>query len=574
MSPAASNPGVPGFRITAGGSPVDADVLSAIDEIVVDGRLSVPDRLTLRLLDDDETVIAADTFAAGTAITVTLGAADEVAQGPVFDGQVTTLAADYRQGNIVLTVLALDRGCLLQRAPVTATYQSMSYGEIASKLATSVGLQAGTIESGLSLAFVQQSNETPWEFLWRLARDVDYEVKVTGRQLHFRPAGGPASGQPLALEFGEELWTFSPRVSAVQQVDSVEVRGWDPVAAQAISASASPGATQSTPGMTRASVAGALGSGTAAIVDHPFVNQAQATTVAKSVATQIANAFVEGEGLADGNPKLRAGGRITIKGIAAPFAGTYALSGVRHVLRSSTGYTTEFFISGREDRSLFGLAGGAPAGREGWGRRVVVGVVTNNDDPERNGRVRVRYPALDDSHEGWWARVVAPGAGASRGLLTLPEAGDEVLIVFEHENEGHPYVLGSVYNGQALPGDLSTTDGSFGLFSDKQLVVKAKDNISFNTEKDLTLDATGDAKLTTQKTGEISAASGLTAKSDQSLTLKAQTNGELIAQTGLKLDGGTQVEIGAQGQVTIKAASIQLQASGVVQISAAQVLLG
>jgi len=486
----------------------------------------------------------------------------------------TTLAPDFDQGTTVLTVLALDRGFKLQRKPATKTYQSMSFGDIASQLASSAGLTAGTIESGLSLPFVQQSNETPWDFLWRLARDVDYEVKVNGTKLNFRPAGSSADGDPVTLALGDELLSFSPRVTGVQQVDSVEVRGWDPSGATAIVASASPGDTQSKPGMTRASVASSLGAGAASVVDHPVVDQAHANTVAASLAAQIANAYVEGEGVADGNPLLKAGGRVTIKEVPAPFAGTYAISGVRHLLRSTVSYVTEFFISGREDRSLLGLAGSPSAARGGWGRRTVVGVVTNNNDPDKNGRVRVRYPTLDDSHEGWWARVVTPGAGASRGLLTLPLVGDEVLVVFEHEDERHPYVLGSVYNGTAVPGELSTIDGSFGLFSDKQLIVTAKDKVSFTSDKEMTLTAKGDAKVTADGAGELSSKGALTLKSDQAVSLKGGTTVELAAQTSMKINGGAQLEVSASGQVTIKAPSIQLQASGVVQISGAQVMLG
>ena len=37
----------------------------------------------------------------------------------------------------------------------------------------------------------------------------------------------------------------------------------------------------------------------------------------------------------------------------------------------------------------------------------MVGIVTNNEDPEKLGRVRVKYPALDDQNEGAWARIAA-----------------------------------------------------------------------------------------------------------------------------------------------------------------------
>ena len=95
----------------------------------------------------------------------------------------------------------------------------MSSDDIASKVADRAGLDAGDIQgSGDVHDFVQQNNETDWEFLWRLARRIDYEVSVEDGALNFRPAGGPG-GDPVPLRWGDDLWTFRPRVTGVQQVD-------------------------------------------------------------------------------------------------------------------------------------------------------------------------------------------------------------------------------------------------------------------------------------------------------------------------------------------------------------------
>lgn len=82
---------------------------------------------------------------------------------------------------------------------------------------------------------------------------------------------------------------------------------------------------------------------------------------------------------------------------------------------------------------------------------VVVGIVTNNDDPEHLGRVRVRFPWLSADHESWWARTATPMAGAGRGIQFPPEVDDEVLIAFEHGNVDRPYVLGAMWNGADAP---------------------------------------------------------------------------------------------------------------------------
>lgn len=92
---------------------------------------------------------------------------------------------------------------------------------------------------------------------------------------------------------------------------------------------------------------------------------------------------------------------------------------------------------------------GAPAANRIYG--VVVGIVTNNDDRDGLGRVRVRFPWLSESDESFWARVAAPMAGPDRGAYFLPEVDDEVLVAFEHGDVRFPYVLGALWNGQDAP---------------------------------------------------------------------------------------------------------------------------
>lgn len=82
---------------------------------------------------------------------------------------------------------------------------------------------------------------------------------------------------------------------------------------------------------------------------------------------------------------------------------------------------------------------------------VVVGIVTNNGDPDGLGRVRVRFPWLSADHESNWARIVAPMAGDDRGFYALPRPGDEVLVAFEQGSVEYPYVLGALWNGKDKP---------------------------------------------------------------------------------------------------------------------------
>ena len=82
---------------------------------------------------------------------------------------------------------------------------------------------------------------------------------------------------------------------------------------------------------------------------------------------------------------------------------------------------------------------------------VAIGLVTNVNDPEKNGRIKVRFPWLDDQHETDWIRIATMMAGNCRGSLFMPKVNDEVLVAFDHGDVRFPYVIGFLWNGQDQP---------------------------------------------------------------------------------------------------------------------------
>ena len=76
---------------------------------------------------------------------------------------------------------------------------------------------------------------------------------------------------------------------------------------------------------------------------------------------------------------------------------------------------------------------------------ILVGIVTDLDDPDNLGRVRVRFPYLGDQLS-YWAKISSPMAGKSRGFFFRPEKEDELLIAFEMGDPRRPYVLGALWS--------------------------------------------------------------------------------------------------------------------------------
>ncbi|HEX4164399.1 MAG TPA: phage baseplate assembly protein V [Bryobacteraceae bacterium] len=75
---------------------------------------------------------------------------------------------------------------------------------------------------------------------------------------------------------------------------------------------------------------------------------------------------------------------------------------------------------------------------------VVVARVVDNNDPEHMSRLKVQYIWADEPTD--WIRIVSPNAGSDRGILFLPEVGDEVLVAFEDGDPNYALVIGSLWN--------------------------------------------------------------------------------------------------------------------------------
>lgn len=188
---------------------------------------------------------------------------------------------------------------------------------------------------------------------------------------------------------------------------------------------------------------------------------------------------------------------------------------------------------------------------------VVVAVVTNNEDPDGLGRVKVSFPWLSTEDESQWARVAAPMAGKDRGAYFLPEVDDEVLVAFEHGEVSHPYVVGALWNSkQAVyqkgngPNDLRTWKSRSGHFLEFDDSGSAKVTLKTTAGHILTLDDSG--KKIECKT------------SDGANYLKMDEGGSKITMETTSGD----MLIKAANTIDIEATTINVKSSGATKMEA------
>ena len=540
------------------GAPLQQAALWNLMELKLEQNLMLPDAFTLRLADPELAFVDSTSYEIGKEVKLSFCSADGRRLIKVFDGEITALEPEFTQEGIILTIRGYDRSHRLNRVRKADTFQQMAASDIASKIASANGLSAKATATGVKPKFTQQNNETDWEFLWRLASMYDYEVVVDGKTLHFRPAGG-ANAPTVQLDWAESrpmLISLRPRVTGVQQVKEVKVRGWDPTQKKEIVSTAAVDDIGSTIGIKRSKVVNAFGGGTLTVADAPVTTLEEAAKLAKAFASQLAHAFIEADGTCEGDPRIVPGAKLTIAGIGTRFAGDYVVSKATHVYKGGSGYFSKFVVAGRSPRSLLDLLTGGKRSR--WSDSLVIGIVTNNKDPDKLGRVRVKYPGLDDNVEGWWARIAAVGSGKERGQLMTPLANDEVLIGFEGGDAHKPYVLGTLWNGKDKPGELVHEDGSYHLKSDKQILMAAKENVTIKTDKDMTVEVKGAANEKVEKSQDVKVTQSFTLDAGTELTLKC---------------GQATIKLSKSGQIEIKGVMVTVQGSGPLTLKGATVAI-
>jgi uncharacterized protein involved in type VI secretion and phage assembly len=262
---------------------------------------------------------------------------------------------------------------------------------------------------------------------------------------------------------------------------------------------------------------------------------------------------------------------VKVSGVGNKFSGTYRVQSSNHVLSGGSTYQTEF--SSTAIQTLTGVM--AASRPPEFGSQLVVGIVTNNQDPDKMGRVRVKYPALGDEHEGWWARVVTPSAGNERGLMMLPVVDEEVLVGFEHDDTTRPYVIGSLFNGKDKPGDELTIDqdGSYVMRSDKKMIMRSKEEFKLSSDGDMTLEIKGAATWKFSKDRKDDISQNLEFKAGSSITGEASMNLSLKAGAQLTIKGA-QISIESSGPLQLKGNPVDINGGSMVNISGAMINLG
>jgi phage protein D/phage baseplate assembly protein gpV len=594
------------FRLQINGANPPPALVQAISKIVVDERLHAPTMVEVHLFLEPSNPRWVDdaTIAEGKELEVFVGPSSS--ELSICVAKVTAIEVELDDQMPMAIIRGFDLSFALHRDVKSRSFLDQTDSDIATKIAGEAPGLSPKVDSTTEVhPYVFQHAQSNYEFLRDRARRIGYELRVSGRDLNFKKP--EPAGSPVTLNWGSTLKRFSPRLSVAEQVDKVEVRGWDALKKEVIVSTADNGNGVPKVGETRKGNELAKETwGTAShVIPHaPVINANEATSVAQAVLDDLASSYIQAIGEASGDPRIRVGTTVKVEGAGKRFSGDYYLTAVRHTIDKASGHLVTFSASTREPDALATVL--QKFDSEPKAPHVYVGIVTNIDDPEKLGRVKVKLPALFAEDESYWARLLTPMAGAERGFLTIPEVNDEVLIAFENGDPTRPYVLGGLWS-QVDPLPKGTADihdgnvvnqrlwrsrtGHLFIFDDTdgkesiQIIDKTEKNHIIITSSDNKLDIVLDGDIeVTSKTGKISvkaekditiessngkvALKGVTTEFEakQSAKMKSGTNFDVESGTSFAAKAGTSAEVNGTASVKIAGATVDVQGQAATNI--------
>lgn len=602
-----------------------------LEEVVVDQNYFLPTEFTI-LLHDKRGPIPNTFLYTDNALAITLGTSVKITFGhttgststlktnTLVEGEVTSIEPIYDGADVYLRIRGYDKGHRLTHGKATRTYGDgnpiglgVGDADIVKKIASEAGLTAKVDALSLLMVkykYVMQYNQNDWDFLWARANMLGYQVYVEGNNLHFCPASSSRTKtDPTKLEFGGNLVRFEPRVAAMGQVTKTDAYGWDPKQKKNVSSSTMIDITLSgTKNLANTIPANAQmktaysSKAVDTVIEPNATSTPQAKAYADAAFSRASTSFVQAYGeLDEGDPFLVAGSTVVINGLGLRFTGKYYVTEAHHVFRHGAHRTT-FSVTGNVSNTFRSLILG-PENEHQINRigGVVTGVVTSNNDPERLGRVQVKYPWLPKMNNSelssCWARLAFVGGGANRGIVFLPEVNDEVLLAFENGDMSSPFVIGVLYNGKDKPpkGIGELIDAGTKKVNERVIVSRSGHKIVFDdssgkekitiqdktgknkieidstknefkiiSEGKLDLQSKGDLTLTTDGKLTLKSKQDFAASTDAGMSLKATKAVDINATQSVSIKGNQSVEVSGNQKVDLKSgpAGLTLQASG------------
>ncbi|MDX1654725.1 MAG: contractile injection system protein, VgrG/Pvc8 family [Candidatus Competibacteraceae bacterium] len=284
-------------------------------------------------------------FDFGHSLKVTMGQGS--AQAQIFHGRITALEGRYpAQRTPELLVLAEDRLQDLRMTRRSRTFEETTDREVIETIAGEHDLEVEIDADGPDYPLLAQLNQSDLAFLRERARAMDAELWLEDDTLHVQARARRRSSE-VTLTYGQGLREFQVSADLAQQRTALTVSGWaidskEAIAEQADEAAIQPELSGGDSGSQL--LEGAFGARVERIVHRVPLSPPEARALAEAHYRHMARRFVCGQGVAQGDGRIRVGSRLRLKGLGGLFDGPYYVCQVRHTFDAQDGFCTRFQV--------------------------------------------------------------------------------------------------------------------------------------------------------------------------------------------------------------------------------------
>jgi phage protein D len=439
----------PDFEVKIEGLTMQADVTAAVIDLAYESSLDTADMFTLRLNNAGLRFSDSALFDVGKNVEIYMGYAGDLQ--PMMLGEIAAVSPEFPEsGAATLTVTGYDKSYRMRHNRKFRTFSNSIPSLVAAQIAAENLLIPMVDPASMPFESMTQ-HSSDMEFLQELADSTFFDVYVYWDRLYFqlpRP-----QTEAVALEWGRNLSSFSPRLSTSGLAGAVAILDYDSDLAQpiiglvpAIAADFDLETIDERLGSAFRDLLTSLG--THYLADRSVNSFPDALSLGKAVVSAILEGLFEGYGTCIGIPDLRAGRIVEIGGVGRRFSGRYRLRRVTHTIGEG-GYRTSFEVSQRNSGTILQLMRRWVGPNDGHMPGSLVGTVLSNVDPLLKNRVLITYPALGGEVMNW-AKVDPPDAG----MQFMPNVGDDVVVTFEKGDLDRPRIVARSWNVKKGPPEM------------------------------------------------------------------------------------------------------------------------
>ena len=309
---------------------------------------------------------------------ILLGYKDRVEE--IAEYEITGVRGDFTwYGGISTTLEGKCHLHRLNRGRKNRGYNNMNTADIVRKLCNEYTLNADVDVESEVKPFRFQRNFTDYEYLLNLKDEHNSYLWSNKKRVYFKKE--PDSGKDeIVLEKGKTLTSFYGGSQSCRLFTEVVVRGRNPNTLEFI---------ETVTGAS--SVKRKIGGNTSAPeyleaklrkyreynIDYSIKDIKEAEEKGKRLLEQNSMRYISFTGECQGDPKIRAGIMVTIKGMGERYSGEYFIKQTEHELRPMSGYTTTFEAvrNAREVKKKTGVATNSILKKI---KKVVKGILVKN----------------------------------------------------------------------------------------------------------------------------------------------------------------------------------------------------